>query len=278
MPELPEVQTICQELKQVILRKKIRRVNVYRKASIGYPQADGFIKALLGKEIKDIQRRGKYILFKLSQNKLLVFHLRLSGQLRYFKELPQEIYKSERIRFIFSTGDALSFYEPRALGKAYLISGNSYPQELLGLKNLGPDPLEAIFTYKYLYNKIHNRRAKIKSLLLDQRICAGVGNIYSDEALFLARIHPFTLAYKLSEHEIKRLVWALKKVLRQAIKTKGSSVKDYLRPNGSLGSYHLHAYVYGREGLSCRRCRTKISILKFGNRRTRFCPRCQVLK
>lgn len=275
MPELPEVQTICQELSPLIKNKKIQTIDIYRPDSIGYPTPKDFVRSLLNQKIKDIFTRGKYILISLTQNKTLVFHLRLSGQLRYFFNPETQPQKSERLRLTFTTGDALSFFEPRALGKAYLISNNECPKELSGLKNLGLEPPSKGFTYKYLFNKIKNRKAKIKTLLLDQTICAGVGNIYSDEALFLAGIHPWTPANKLSLSDIKKLTRALKLILRRALKTKGSSVRDYFRPNGSSGSYQLSAYVYNREGEKCLKCGSVISFLKFGNRRARFCPTCQ---
>lgn len=278
MPELPEVQTICQELSPLIKNKQIQHIDIYRPDSIGYPTPKDFVRSLLNQKIKDIFTRGKYILISLSKNKILVFHLRLSGQLRYFLNSKVQPQKTERLRLTFNNGDALSFFEPRALGKVYLIHDNKYPKELSGLKNLGLEPTSNDFNYKYLFNKIKNRRAKIKTLLLDQTICAGVGNIYSDEALFLAGIHPWTPANKLSLSEIKKLTRALKLILRRALKTKGSSVRDYLRPDGSSGGYQLSAYVYNREGEKCLKCGAIISFLKFGNRRTRFCPTCQQLR
>jgi formamidopyrimidine-DNA glycosylase len=278
VPELPEVETIKEELYPLVINKMIIKTKIFRKDTIGYPSVWEFQKSLRNISILDLKRRGKYLIFLLSNNLNLVVHLRLSGQLRYYPILPTKPEKFERVRFYFKNNGGIVFIEPRALGKLYLITNGQFPNELKGLKELGLEPLDRDFNYHYLYNKIHHRQAQIKSLLLDQKICAGVGNIYSDEALFLARIHPKSRAHKLTLEEIKRLTRTLKFVLKKALSLKGSSVRDYVRPDGKAGHYHLNAYVYNREGKACVVCKNKIEVLRFGNRRSRFCPNCQTLK
>ncbi|MCX7785250.1 MAG: bifunctional DNA-formamidopyrimidine glycosylase/DNA-(apurinic or apyrimidinic site) lyase [candidate division WOR-3 bacterium] len=277
MPELPEVETIKRELKPLIINKKITKVKIIRPDIIGYPSVGDFEKGVIGKRITNLVRKAKYLIFELSNNSQMIIHLRLSGQLLVW-ENRQNAPKHERLRFYLSDKAILSFAEPRVLGRVYLVPKNKYPDVLNGLKTLGLEPIDRRFDYNYLYSKLKNRKATIKSLLLNQSITAGIGNIYSDEALFLAGIHPLRRANSLTETEIEKLSKSLKNVLRVGIKSKGTSVSDYLRPDGSEGKYQFRAFVFDREGEPCRICNTKIEFAKIGNRRTRFCPKCQPYK
>jgi formamidopyrimidine-DNA glycosylase len=161
------------------------------------------------------------------------------------------------------------------LGRAYWIKDNHIPDVLKGLRNLGLEPIDRRFNFDYLYSKIKGRTAPIKNLLLDQSIASGVGNIYSDEALFVSEIHPLRRANTLKECDIKKLTKALSHVIQSGIKSKGTTISDYLRPDGSEGTYQFKSFVFDREGEPCRICKTKIEFAKIGNRRTRFCPKCQ---
>ncbi len=277
MPELPEVETIKRELKPFVINKRISKVKIIRSDVIGYPSVRVFKKGVIGKKISKLSRKAKYLIFDLNNNYQIIVHLRLSGQLLVWKH-KKDMPKHERIRFYLSNNTFLSFVEPRVLGRVYLVSKDTYPDVLKGLKNLGLEPVDKRFTYDYLASRLKYRKATIKSLLLNQSITAGIGNIYSDEALFLAGIHPLRRANTLSELEIKKLSQALCDVLHAGIKYKGTSVSDYLRPNGSEGKYQFRSYVFGREGEMCRICKTKIEFAKIGNRRTRFCPKCQPQK
>ncbi|MCX8015198.1 MAG: DNA-formamidopyrimidine glycosylase [candidate division WOR-3 bacterium] len=277
MPELPEVQTICDELKPHIKAQRIIDIKILRADCIGYPSRSQFIKNIKNKTIKTVARKGKYLIFHLSDSLAMVIHLRLSGQLLIFNHNVYNPPKYERIRFYLANKKILSFVEPRVLGRVYLIKNNNIPDVLKGLKTLGLEPIDKKFNAQYLYQKIKHRTAAIKTLLLDQSIAAGVGNIYSDEALFIAGIHPLRRANTLSECEIKKLTKALKHVIASGIKSKGTTVSDYLRPDGSEGTYQFRSFVFAREGEPCRICQTPIAFAKIQNRRTRFCPNCQKL-
>lgn len=273
MPELPEVETIRKELIPFVINRRIYRVKVFRPDTIGYPDVKTFVQDLTNQKIVDLVRQGKYLIFRLSSNYSLIFHLRLSGQLRL--ENDSKPLRFEQVSFFLSKGIRLAFVEPRVLGRVYLIENGKYPKVLKGLKSLGLEPISSNFTYEYLKSKINGRRSRIKSLLLDQSITAGIGNIYSDEALFLARIKPTRRANTLSNEEIKRLTEALKMVIKAGIKYKGTSVSDYLRPDGSEGNYQMRTYVFDREGKKCRFCDATILKTKISNRTSRYCPKCQ---
>ncbi len=275
MPELPEVETIRRELKPYVLNRRIIKINIQRPDIIGYPSADVFRKGVTGKTINNLVRKAKYLIFELNTDMSMIVHLRLSGQLLVWNPKKQTEPKHERIRFYLSDKNILSFVEPRVLGRAYLVSKNNYPDVLGGLKELGLEPIDRKFDFDYLYAKLKERKAPIKHLLLDQSIAAGVGNIYSDEALYLAGIYPLTRTNRLTKADIEKLTQTLKQVIRAGIKSKGTSVSDYLRPDGKEGSYQFCAYVFDREGEKCRKCNTTIEFKKIGNRRTRFCPKCQ---
>lgn len=276
MPELPEVETIRRELKPVVLNKKIIKAKIFRPDVVGYPSPKDFEKEIKGKRIRDLSRRAKYLIFKLNSKTELIIHLRLSGQLLITDADKHRIIKFESIRFNLSDNTILAFVEPRVLGRAYLVQNGKYPNVLKGLKELGLEPIDKKFDFEYLYSKLKGRKAPIKNLLLDQSIAAGVGNIYSDEALFLAKIHPLRRANTLTKNEIKRLTQTLREVIKAGIKSKGTTVSDYLRPNGSEGRYQFRSFVFDREGEPCRVCKTTIKFVRIGNnRRTRFCPKCQ---
>jgi formamidopyrimidine-DNA glycosylase len=273
MPELPEVETIRRELLPHIINHRINRVKIHRPDTVGYPDAKTFAQELTKKKILDLQREAKYLIFRLNNNHSLIVHLRLSGQLRI--ENGRKPLRFERISFFLSGGKRLAFIEPRVLGRVYLVENGKYPDVLKGLQNLGLEPTSNKFSFEYLKSKLKSRKGIIKSLLLDQSIAAGIGNIYSDEALFLARIRPTRQANTLSNKDIIKLAKALRVVIRAGIKYKGTSVSDYLRPDGSEGSYQMRTYVFDREGEKCRHCDKIILSTKISNRTSRYCPKCQ---
>jgi formamidopyrimidine-DNA glycosylase len=273
MPELPEVETIRRELLPHIIKRRINLVKVHRPDTVGYPDAKTFAKELTNKRIIDLERQAKYLIFRLNNNHSLIVHLRLSGQLRL--ENRRKLLRFERVSFFLSGGKRLAFVEPRVLGRVYLVENGKYPDVLKGLKNLGLEPTSSKFSYEYLKSKLQGRKGIIKSLLLDQSIAAGIGNIYSDEGLFLARIMPTRRANTLTDDEIRKLARALRTVIRAGIKHKGTSVSDYLRPDGSEGSYQMRTYVFNREGEKCRHCPGIVLATKISNRTSRYCPKCQ---
>lgn len=273
MPELPEVETIRRELLPHIIKRRINRVKIHRPDTVGYPDAKTFAKELTKKRIIDLERRAKYLIFRLNNNHSLIVHLRLSGQLRI--EKGRKPLRFERVSFFLSGGKRLAFVEPRVLGRVYLVENGKYPDVLKGLKNLGMEPTSSKFSFEYLKSKLQGRKGIIKSLLLDQSIAAGIGNIYSDEALFVARIMPTRRANTLTDDEIRKLARALRTVIRAGIKYKGTSVSDYLRPDGSEGGYQMRTYVFNREGEKCRHCPGTVLATKIANRTSRYCPKCQ---
>ncbi len=282
MPELPEVETIRRELQAKIINRKIIGCKILRKDVIGYPAPEIFCKAILNQSIIDICRRAKYLILELSNKKKMVFHLRLSGALIYQKD--SSILRSDNrkklnkkfVRLIVSLDrGSIIFYEPRALGRAYLIKENETPCALKGLFNLSCEPLSPEYDFNYFRNKLKNRKTSIKQLLLDQSVCAGVGNIYSDEALFRAGIKPTRKANTLNAEEVFKLLIALKDVLKKGIDEFGTTVSDYKRTDGKSGNFQKFLYVYAQEGKPCRLCGKEIVVKKLGGRSTRFCPSCQ---
>ena len=273
MPELPEVETIRRELRPKVINQEIEECTILRKDVIGHPSTRAFCKSIINERIVAIQRRAKYLIFELTNDKRLIFHLRLSGTIA-LRDIHAD---SERFtRLILRLHDyQLFFNEPRVLGRVYLLridEDNKIPK---GFFSLGYEPISQEFDFAYLRNKIKGRKARIKSLLLDQRICAGVGNIYSDEALFHAGVRPLRRAYRLTAAETFRLLVALKDVLNKAVDNFGTSVGDYIRTDGADGNFQNFLYVYSREDEPCRVCGTKIVVKKIGNRSTRYCPKCQ---
>jgi formamidopyrimidine-DNA glycosylase len=183
----------------------------------------------------------------------------------------------ERIRFDLSGGRSLIFVEPRMLGRVYLVEDGKLPPVLRGLQEMGMEPIHPEFDYRYLRAKLKGRKAVVKGLLLDQNVTAGVGNIYSDEALFRAGIRPTRAAGSLKPAELKRLAGALRDVLQDGIKHMGTTLSDsrYRRPKGMPGGFQKHLMVFDREGEPCRKCGEAIRSCRISNRTSRYCPKCQ---
>ncbi len=273
MPELPEVETIRRELKPKIIGQMVKECIILRKDIIGYPSYKTFNREVIGEKIIDVSRKGKYLIIELTNGKKLIFHLRLSGAITL---RTQDEPTGRFDRLILRLSDyQMCFEEPRALGRAYLVNTNEKPKVLRGLFSLGHEPISEEFDLDYLKEKLKNRKAHIKSLLLNQYICAGVGNIYSDEALFHAGVRPLRRANRLRSEELHKLTLALRDVINQGIQNFGTTVSDYKRTDGKKGGFQNFLHVYSREGEPCRKCGTTIVLKKIGNRSTRYCPKCQ---
>jgi formamidopyrimidine-DNA glycosylase len=272
MPELPEVETIKNELMPHVRGRKITDVTLYWEGIVKKPSREEFRSRLIGQKITGLNRRGKYLIFSLSKGGALIIHLKMTGSL-LLNHASAEPDKFIRAVLHLDNACQLRFRDPRKFGAMWLVADAS---SVTG--NLGPEPLEWNFTARMLAERLAKRKAPIKPLLLDQNFIAGIGNMYADEALYDARIHPLRPASSLSREEIKRLHKAIKEVLRAAIVSKGASVENYFRPGGELGTAHFQFRVaHGLGGKFCRRCGTPIERTTVRNRGTYFCPKCQPL-
>ncbi len=265
MPELPEVETIVQELRPVLTGKTIQDIEISWPRSITGSQ-EVFKTTLTGRTVKKIFRRGKYICFTLDDKRLLTIHLRMSGKLLFAP--CEKDNKHLRVKFVFPGDCALYFCDMRKFGRMKLWQ----PEEPL-LPQLGPEPLDAETAWSVL-KETKSRRA-IKNLLLDQQVLAGIGNIYADEALFAAGIHPQTPAATVSKTKLKRLSKTLPEILKAAIINKGTTFSDYRPPKTASGSNQFYLKVYGRENQPCPECDTPVRRLKINGRSSHFCPKCQ---
>jgi len=294
MPELPEVETIRRELLQDIKGKKIVSVEVLTPKIINCPTNE-FIKIIKNAKIKDIQRRAKLLIIKLSNSYNLVVHLKLTGQFIYkFSAYDESIpaagtgakgkrvpsyglqeKKYTRLIFTFENGDKLFFNDLRKFAFVKLLD-NKELKELLTKENFGPEPLEKDFTLDIFQNLLtKKKKAKIKPLLMNQEFLAGIGNVYASESCFYAKILPTRPAGSLTKKEIKELYQGLRKILNAAIIRKGSSVDQYIDIYGKKGKYVPFLKVYGRQGKSCLRCGSKIKKITLAGRGTYFCSGCQ---
>lgn len=273
MPELPEVETIRRDLEKKVRGKRVNKVIIRSEKAIKTPSSpDEFIRKIEGRVLSGIKRRGKYLILELDCKDSLIIHLRLTGRLIYSSEGEELPYT--RVTFVFPDKTQLSFTNMRGLGGLWLISDEEFTN-LPFLKSLGPEPLENDFTLDRFRELLKGKKGRIKSLLMDQAFIAGVGNIYSQEALFLAGIHPERNTSMLIDREIKSLYGNLLAVLREALSYGGSSVDTYVNLNGKKGDYESYLRVYGRKGKDCPRCGAVIRKIKVSGRGTCFCPVCQ---
>lgn len=273
MPELPEVETMRRTLSELILEKKIVDVEVRLPRLIRQPDPDEFARQLAGGQITDIRRRGKYLILEVPPHSL-VMHMRMEGQLSLHSTGEPER-PHTHIRFVFSDGSELRYRDVRQFGTMDLVPAGQW-ERVGGLKDLGLEPVGESFTLA-AFRKVLERhpRRKLKALLLDQRALAGLGNIYTDEALYLARLHPETMVQELKPAQIRRLHQAIQEVLQRGIEAGGASVRTYLNGKGEMGYFQLQIQVYGRKGQPCPRCGRMIERIVVAGRGTHLCPRCQ---
>ena len=290
MPELPEVEITVNSLKPKILNQKITGFWCDALNFIKIPSPKEFEKEIKNLEIKDVKRLGKNILIFLSQNKVLLIHQKLTGHLLYGiwqkkknRWIPLEstslLAKDPQNRFIhfilfLKNKKMLALSDQRKFAKIILIPKEKLFQ-LKEIKELGTDALDTNFTFEKFKEIAKKTKTPIKKLLMDQTKIAGIGNIYSDEILWEAKINPKRPANSLKENELKNLYQAIKKILRKAINAQGSSIIDWRKINGSKGDYGEIRKVYRREGKKCFRCGSIIKKIKFGNRSSYYCPKCQ---
>lgn len=266
MPELPEVETIAGELRCLIVGKTIGNVTVAWPRTVAGDQKE-FQAALLDKKIIRIDRRGKYLCFYLENELWLTIHLRMTGKLVFAPEEKDK--KHIRVVFQFTDGTTLYFVDMRKFGRMKL-----WPQAERLLPHLGPDALDEKTVFRALVNQ--KSRRPIKTLLLDQEILAGVGNIYADEALFMAGIHPLTPIHKVPKQRLKKLSKHLPEILKAAIENNGTTISDYRRTGRLKGEHQFFLNVYGRTGEPCNKCKTPVARIRINNRGSHFCPKCQL--
>src|SRR4029077_11869087 len=287
MPELPEVETVRRGLEPAMQGARFAKVEVHR-GDLRWPLPKDFAKRLEGNSVTGLGRRAKYLLADLSSGDVLIMHLGMSGSFRVGKDAKPGVYYHERSKrtahdhvvFHMSNGESVTFNDPRRFGSMKLVARSRLEQEPL-LKNLGPEPLGNEFDAAMLAKACAGKKTSLKAALSDQRVVAGLGNIYVCEALFRARLSPKRIASTIADRNGKpnaraeKLVDAIKAVLRDAIEAGGSSLRDHRRADGSLGDFQHNFQVYDREGKPCPNCKGKIKRIVQGGRSTFYCPSCQ---
>jgi len=271
MPELPEVETFVTELRPHLVDRRILAADVLWPRTLAMPDRTSFTERLQDRQITGLGRRGKYLLFGLDSGDVLIIHLRMTGRLEIVPgDSPLRAGPHARAWFDLSGGECLVFTDARKFGRIWLARD---PGEVLGA--LGPEPLDWEFDASRLAGRIGRRRVAVKALLLDQTVIAGIGNIYADEALFLAGIHPLRPGMSLSDDEIERLHDAIRRVLREAISQQGTTLRDYRPPYSPEGAYRNSLRVYQQTDRPCPSCGTPIQRIRVTQRSTHFCPQCQ---
>lgn len=277
MPELPEVETIARVLRNgtgiyntSIIGCQVTDARLLWERTLATPSPKQFIKQVVGQTIQSLSRRGKFLIFSLSDYTLLI-HLRMSGDLRVESAADEKgklrlFEKHDRLLLEFNNSQRLVFNDTRKFGRAWLVKS---PDEVLG--GLGPEPLDIALTPELFFNLLHNRKRQLKPLLMDQRFLAGLGNIYTDEALHLAKLHPLALSNRVSKEKAAHLLEAIRSVLSEGIQRNGASIDWVYRG----GDFQNHFRVYGRADSPCPNCGTAVERLVVGQRGTHICPQCQ---
>lgn len=269
MPELPEIETIRRGIEPLILHQTICKINIYHE-KLRWPIDKALAQILLNQKICSVQRRGKYLLLITNKNTLII-HLGMSGNLQILP-FPHLLKKHDHVDIILTNGTCLCFNDPRRFG-SLLLGETPLAHKLLG--NLGIEPLTPQFTGQYLYQQSRNKKTAVKTFIMNSHIVTGIGNIYANEALFLAKINPKKPANEISLQSYKLLVTGIKKILRAAIKNNGTTFRDFITHNGAQGNFKNLLKVYGRGGKPCLNCNKKLKQIRIGQRSTIYCPSCQ---
>lgn len=271
MPELPEVEITRRGIAPHIEGARIQQM-IVREPRLRWPVPRTLPRRLAGQTIERVSRRAKYLLLHLSNGTLLL-HLGMSGNLRIVPAATA-VRKHDHVDWVLANGLALRLHDPRRFGAVLWTERD--PHDHARLRDLGPEPLDPQgFTAEYLYARSRARRPAIKTWLMDSRVVVGVGNIYANEALFLAGIHPRTAAGRVSLARYQRLVPAVRQVLEESIAAGGTTLRDYLKSDGQPGYFKLALRVYGRAGLDCPGCGEPVRQIRLNQRSTFYCPRCQ---
>ena len=293
MPELPEVETVKRGLEQKLINFVIDKVEILRNSTIAFPlNNEDFVQGLEKSLIYKWDRRGKYLIAELKKeiinntkftsakssfknNGYLVIHLRMTGYFTYLNTLTEPC-KHTRIRFFDKNNNELRYIDVRSFGQMWWIKEELLPTTIIkGLGSLGPEPFSKSFNINYLTKILSNRKKSIKSILLDQTIVAGIGNIYADESLYSAGILPFREAQTIKKFELIKLRESIITILKMSIGSGGTTFSDFRDLEGKNGNFGLKANVYRRSGKECRKCKNLIVRKKITGRSTHWCPKCQ---
>ena len=276
MPELPEIETVKMGLEKTVLGSVILSTKIFRR-DLRFPIEDKFEKSISNKRLVSVGRRSKYLLLFLNENKTLILHLGMSGKIKVSLKNEGEyvVKKHDHLIMSFDSGFTLTYNDPRRFGFVETIEGdyNNYQR----FKHIGVEPLSKKFDKKYLWAKINNSSRNLKNLLMDQKIVAGLGNIYVSEALWDSKMIPTRTGRSMSVVDCKKLVVSIKKVLGKAIKFGGTTLKDYRQIGGEVGYFQNKLQVYGKEGHTCyrRKCKGTVKKATLNGRSTFYCDLCQ---
>jgi len=276
MPELPEVETIRIKLEPHLVGREFDRVEIHDSRLVRPFEPMAVAAELEGERVHALERRGKYLIVRFESGRALLIHLRMTGSLRHAPpgSLADDPHRRAVVRL--DDGSDVAYRDVRRFGTWLLLEPDELDPYLS--KKLGGEPLERSFTARRLGERLADRRAPIKAALLDQRTVAGLGNIYVDEALWRARLHPLREARSITTEELGQLTKAIREALRVGLARQGASLRDYSTPDGSRGRMQEEFRVYGRAGEPCSRCGTPIDKIRAGGRGTWYCPGCQVLQ
>lgn len=277
MPELPEVETVKNGLLRHIQGARVQEVEI-RFPTLRGPIPPQMVEVMAGATITDITRRSKYMLWQLDNAQVMLSHLGMSGRYNMYDAPPETFKKHEHVVWYLTDGRVLAYEDPRRFGVIDLIPNQDLKSHPL-LANLGPEPLTSQFNARYLQQALATRKQAIKPVLMDAKLVVGVGNIYAAEACFRAGIHPHTPANALAEDAAacKKITSCIKQILREAIASGGSSLRDFWSVDGGAGYFQHRFFVYGRTGEPCLKCKTPIEQSKQAGRSSFFCPKCQKL-
>ena len=267
MPELPEVETIKNALERHLLGRTFTGVRIIDERPIQGMRPNEFARRLVGRKILGLRRRGKYLIMRLSGGLHLIIHLRMTGALLWN---PKGIEPFARARFVLDNKESLIFSDIRRFGTIHLVRD---PETVVS--KLGMEPFSQEFTPQFMASLFQSRKSPVKSVLLDQQLMAGIGNMYADEALFQAGIHPLRAVSSLNQKEIRALHDAIQSVLKKGIKNRGASIRNYRTPDGAAGSAHKEFSVAHRKYEPCPKCGTPIERIVVAQRGTYYCPVCQ---
>lgn len=273
MPEKPEVLTVVKSLRPKLIGKTIKECYIYWDNIIAYPEIDNFKKNVVNQKINSISTRGKWIVIKLDRDHLLI-HLRMEGKF-FFRNKGDELNKHEHVEFILDDNTSFRFHDIRKFGKMYLIP-NDEVEYVKPLSEIGLEFDDKNLTKDYLYNKIHSKKLPIKTVLLDQSIIAGIGNIYDDEILFMSSINPLRKSCDVTKDECDKIIKNTNVVLNKAIKLGGTTIKSFTSSEGVHGLFQNELLVHGKLGDKCPNCNSVIEKIKVGGRGTYYCPKCQI--